>query len=102
MYFLFGVFIDVVRIDKTDETFRLLYDVKGRFTTHRINKAEGQFKLCKVVKQTTGAKGVPYIVTHDGRTIRYPDPHVKVLIYVFYSFFFHFISVSLYLKSLSE
>lgn len=23
-------------------------------------------------------KGVPYIVTHDGRTIRYPDPLVKV------------------------
>ena len=22
-------------------------------------------------------KGVPFIVTHDGRTIRYPDPLVK-------------------------
>ena len=21
-----------------------------------------------------GAKGIPYCVTHDGRTIRYPDP----------------------------
>ena len=25
-----------------------------------------------------GAKKVPYIVTHDGRTIRYPDPSVAV------------------------
>merc|ERR1712178_138951 len=25
-----------------------------------------------------GAKKVPYIVTHDGRTIRYPDPMVAV------------------------
>lgn len=25
-----------------------------------------------------GPKGVPYIVTHDGRTIRYPDPSIKV------------------------
>ncbi len=25
-----------------------------------------------------GQKGVPHIVTHDGRTIRYPDPLVKV------------------------
>lgn len=25
-----------------------------------------------------GTKGVPYIVTHDGRTIRYPDPLIKV------------------------
>lgn len=22
----------------------------------------------------TGMKGIPYLVTHDGRTIRYPDP----------------------------
>ena len=26
----------------------------------------------------TGAKGIPYLVTHDGRTIRYPDPMVSV------------------------
>lgn len=25
-----------------------------------------------------GPKGIPYIVTHDGRTIRYPDPLIKV------------------------
>jgi small subunit ribosomal protein S4e len=31
-----------------------------------------------VRKHQLGAKGVPYIVTHDGRTIRYPDPAIKV------------------------
>jgi len=25
-----------------------------------------------------GAKGIPYLVTHDGRTIRYPDPAIRV------------------------
>lgn len=25
-----------------------------------------------------GIKKVPYLVTHDGRTIRYPDPSIKV------------------------
>ena len=25
-----------------------------------------------------GPKGVPFLVTHDGRTIRYPDPLIKV------------------------
>jgi small subunit ribosomal protein S4e len=25
-----------------------------------------------------GAKGIPRLVTHDGRTIRYPDPDIKV------------------------
>lgn len=28
--------------------------------------------------RSTAQKGVPYIVTHDGRTIRYPDPLIKV------------------------
>ena len=31
---------DVVQIPKTDEVFRLLYDVKGRFVLHRITKEE--------------------------------------------------------------
>lgn len=25
-----------------------------------------------------GPKGVPYIVTHDGRTIRFPNPKIKI------------------------
>ena len=29
-------FMDTISIDKTDEHFRILYDVKGRFTVHRI------------------------------------------------------------------
>ena len=70
-------FMDVISLEKTNETFRLLYDVKGRFTVHRITKEEGQYKLLKVVSTGVGAKGIPYIVTHDGRTIRYPDPHIK-------------------------
>ena len=70
--------LDVISIEKTNETFRLLYDAKGRYTVHRITDAEGKFKLCKVTKKGVGPKGVPYIVTHDARTIRYPDPHVKV------------------------
>ena len=37
-----------------------------------------QYKLCKVKAVAVGPKGVPYLVTSDGRTIRYPDPLVKV------------------------
>ena len=33
--------------------------------------------MCKVRKTQLGAKGVPFVVTHDGRTIRYPDPLIK-------------------------
>lgn len=70
--------MDVIQIEKTGESFRILYDVKGRFVIHRISDDEAQYKLCKVRKLSVGAKGIPFIVTHDGRTIRYPDPLVKV------------------------
>ncbi|KAF8749127.1 40S ribosomal protein S4 [Rhizoctonia solani] len=68
----------VISIEKSGEHFRLLYDVKGRFVIHRITPEEATYKLLKVRKTAVGARGVPYIVTHDGRTIRYPDPQIKV------------------------
>jgi small subunit ribosomal protein S4e len=85
-------FQDVITIAKTDEKFRLLYDVKGRFAVHRISNEEAKFKLCRVLKVAVGSKAsigrnggavgqagaVPYIVTHDGRTIRFPDPLAKI------------------------
>ncbi|KJE89592.1 40S ribosomal protein S4 [Capsaspora owczarzaki ATCC 30864] len=67
-------FMDVISIEKSNEVFRLLYDVKGRFAVHRITAEEAKYKLCKVRQVSTGAKGVPLLVTHDARTIRYPDP----------------------------
>jgi len=71
-------FMDVISIEKTKELYRLLFNVKGRFSLHRITPDESKFKLCKVKKSQLGPKGVPYIVTHDGRTIRYPHPDVKI------------------------
>jgi small subunit ribosomal protein S4e len=85
-------FGDVVSIEKTNERFRLLYDVKGRFTLVRIEPDDAKFKLCKVVRIDSAKKAsigrnpfqkgqlgtVPYLVTHDGRTIRYPDPSIRV------------------------
>ena len=71
-------FMDVVEIEKTGDKFRLLYDVKGRFVVHRLDKEEAAFKLCRVTKVFVSAGKIPVCVTHDGRTIRYPDPDVKV------------------------
>ena len=71
-------FMDVISIEKTNETFRLLYDTKGRFVCHRITAQEGNFKLCKVKQVSVGPNNIPMLTTHDARTIRYPDPHVKV------------------------
>merc|ERR1712196_166504 len=55
-------FMDVISIDKTDENF----------------PTENQFKLCRIAKVSVGAKNVPYVSTHDGRTVRYPDPNAKM------------------------
>lgn len=70
-------FMDVVQIEKTNENFRLLWDTRGRFALHRITKDEAQYKLCRVNKLHLGDKGIMYARTHDGRTLRYPDPDVK-------------------------
>eukprot|EP00920_Eleutheroschizon_duboscqi_P040859 GHVT01097643.1.p2 GENE.GHVT01097643.1~~GHVT01097643.1.p2 ORF type:complete len:179 (+),score=34.53 GHVT01097643.1:126-662(+) len=71
-------FMDVVTIDKTKEHFRLLYDTKGRFVPHKIREQEASYKLCRVKKMLFGAKAVPCCVTHDGRTIRFIHPDIKV------------------------
>jgi len=70
-------FMDVVQIDKTKENFRLLYNTKSKFALHKIAKEEATYKLCRVKKVERGPKGIPYAITHDGRTIRYPDPDIK-------------------------
>merc|ERR1711981_306054 len=70
-------FMDVVTIPKTGENFRILYDIKGRFQPIRIDAKEAGYKLCKVKRKCLGKNKVPYIVTHDGRTIRYPNPEIK-------------------------
>jgi small subunit ribosomal protein S4e len=71
-------FMDVISIEKTNEHFRLIYDTKGRFTIHRITGEEASYKLAKVKRVQLGKKGIPYLVTHDARTIRYPDPTIRV------------------------
>lgn len=86
-------FMDVITIQKTDENFRLLLDTKGRFVLHSLKKnpKEADFKLCKVKRVgrskrasigknpfKNGRDGtIPYLLTTDGRTIRYPNPDIK-------------------------
>ena len=55
----------------------MLYDVKGRFICHPISQDEATYKLAKVRKIAVGQHSIPYCVTHDARTIRYPDPAIQ-------------------------
>jgi len=77
MFFPAG-YMDVVTIEKTKENFRMMYDTKSKFVLHKIKAEEAAYKMCRVRKILRGPKNTPYVVTHDGRTIRYPDPGVKV------------------------
>jgi ribosomal protein S4E len=70
-------FMDVVEIEKSGDKFRLLFNTKKRFVLHRLSDEEKKFKLCRVTKVEIGKKRIPYVVTHDGRTIRYPDPLIE-------------------------
>jgi len=85
-------FMDIVEIEKTSEKFRVVYDHRAKFVLNKVSAEEAQYKLCRVVKvakakkattgrnpfQTGQAASIPYVVTHDGRTIRYPDPAIRV------------------------
>jgi len=70
-------FQDVVDIKETGEHFRLLYDSKGRFIAQTISPEEATWKLLRVKKLRRGAPNIPILSTHDGRTIRFPDPDYR-------------------------
>ena len=69
--------MDVLTVEKTREHYRMLYDVKGRFTLVSIKEDESKFKLLKVKRKAVGPNKIPYIVTHDSRTIRFPHPEIN-------------------------
>lgn len=69
--------MDVLSVSKTNEHYRMLYDVKGRFTLVPIKDSEAKIKLLKVKTKAVGPNKIPYIVTHDGRTIRFPHPEIE-------------------------
>jgi len=71
-------YMDTVSIDKTGQHFRLLLDTKGRYAICPITAKEAGWKLCRIQAMKVGKKGIPYLTTHDGRTVRYPDPDIKV------------------------
>ena len=53
--------MDVLTIDKTGDRFRMLYDIKGRFTLVRVKDKESQFKLAKVKQRNVGQNKIPYL-----------------------------------------
>lgn len=69
--------MDVVTVAKTNESYRLLYDIKGRFVLTKVKDAESKYKLLKIKTKAVGPNKVPYVVSHDARTIRFPNPDIE-------------------------
>jgi len=84
--------MDVIRIPRVNELYRVLYDVKGRYVLHELkDPKEATMKLCRVMNVAKAAKttmghnpfqsgqpgAIPFLTTHDGRTVRFPDPLIK-------------------------
>ena len=68
---------EMVYHDGDFEEMKLCYNDE-RFVLHRIDYEETIFKLCRVNKVFISPNKISVLVTHDGRTIRYLDPLVKV------------------------
>lgn len=71
-----GLF-DVLSIEKTNEHFRVLYNVAKKFHLHRISSEEAVCRLGKVTKKYENL-GVPYIVSNCGTSFRFCDPAIDI------------------------
>jgi len=64
--------MDVVTIQKTKQSYRMLMDYKGRLTLMPIDENERGWKLGRVDRKTTVRGGKTQITLHDGRNILLP------------------------------
>ena len=70
--------MDVVEIPKMNRFYRVLYDIKKRFSLVKIKAKEAEYKLCKIQQKFIGPNKTCYYVTHDGRTLKYIDPQITI------------------------
>ncbi|KAI4290737.1 small subunit ribosomal protein S4e [Pancytospora philotis] len=71
-----GLF-DVITVKKTNQHYRLLFNVNRKFKIHKISSEEAQFRLTKVTSKGVDVS-VPYTRTLDGYNFRFVDPAVGV------------------------
>jgi small subunit ribosomal protein S4e len=63
--------MDVISLVKSKTHYRLLYDFKGIFGLAKIASSGAEFKLLKLREELWVPKMSPYIVTNNGRTLRF-------------------------------
>lgn len=70
-----GLF-DVVTVKKTNQHFRLIFNVQRKFKLHRITAEEAQFRLTKVSHKYV-SDNVPYTCSIDGYNFRFVNPSIS-------------------------
>ncbi|MCK4717796.1 MAG: 30S ribosomal protein S4e [Thermoplasmata archaeon] len=61
--------MDVVSIPKTKESYRMLFDKKGKLKLVKIDKTHAGWKLVRIENKTTVKGGKIQLNMHDGRNI---------------------------------
>eukprot|EP00267_Zea_mays_P054505 XP_020407746.1 40S ribosomal protein S4 [Zea mays] len=64
-------------LDENDKEDGVNIEVIGDNKIASPSMPPTSFKLYKVRSVQFGQKGIPYLNTYDGHTIRYPDPLIK-------------------------
>lgn len=71
-----GLF-DVITVKKTNQHYRLIFNVQRKFKLHKISSDEAQFRLTKVSHKYVD-NNIPYTCSIDGYNFRFVDPSVTV------------------------
>lgn len=64
-----GLF-DVVTLEEEKKSYRIIFDISGRFTLKEITGTGKLRKLCKIVGKKIIKGSILQLVTNDGRTLR--------------------------------
>lgn len=69
-------FMDVIEIPKTEKSYRVLLDRKGRLQLKETE--DNDFKLCKIVNKSTIKGGKTQLGFHDGKNLVIDEDNYKV------------------------
>ncbi len=70
-------FMDVITIVPTSESYRVLYDKKGRLIVNKENEKNSNLKPMKVFNKITTVSGKTQLVLHDGQNFLTDDSSIS-------------------------
>nr|7QCA_SE0 Chain SE0, 40S ribosomal protein S4 [Spraguea lophii 42_110]7QJH_RE0 Chain RE0, 40S ribosomal protein S4 [Spraguea lophii 42_110]7QJH_SE0 Chain SE0, 40S ribosomal protein S4 [Spraguea lophii 42_110]8BR3_SE0 Chain SE0, 40S ribosomal protein S4 [Spraguea lophii 42_110]8P5D_SE0 Chain SE0, 40S ribosomal protein S4 [Spraguea lophii 42_110]8P60_RE0 Chain RE0, 40S ribosomal protein S4 [Spraguea lophii 42_110]8P60_SE0 Chain SE0, 40S ribosomal protein S4 [Spraguea lophii 42_110] len=70
--------MDVLSIKKTNEHYRLLYNIAGKFVLHKITEEEAQYRIAKVTNKKVVKGNIPHTYTSCGGSFKYADPSISI------------------------